>query len=80
MMVINPTVQRQQAKDIDRIQEESRKERLTIIVGAGVSINVISTSQPLNEEDCTYISESLSWLELLHHGDYVAGTPLDEAK
>ena len=58
----------QQAKFQRRVEEALKARRLTIIIGAGASINAISTSTRGDKNGRARALESMSWYGLLRHG------------
>ena len=66
------TITPQQAKYIANIKTALSNNSLTVVVGAGVSINAIYGSRRISGDDLKRVVESMSWLGLLLHGlDYL---------
>ncbi|KKY18135.1 putative tpr domain protein [Phaeomoniella chlamydospora] len=58
----------QQAKYRSRIENALKDGRLTIVIGAGVSINAIAASKRRDEDGHRRALESMNWYGLLRHG------------
>ncbi|RDW69812.1 hypothetical protein BP6252_08832 [Coleophoma cylindrospora] len=72
----------QQTKYLEKVEKALAEKRLTVVVGAGVSISAIQASKRVSEYKLSRAIESMAWLGLLRHGlDYLEEEelPLDAA-
>jgi hypothetical protein len=63
-----PIMTRQHAKNKEIVEEALRKGNLTVVVGAGVSMNAIRANKRMSSDATEDIVKSMSWLGLLQRG------------
>ncbi|RDW58657.1 hypothetical protein BP6252_13133 [Coleophoma cylindrospora] len=63
-----PKFTRQETKNIEKLGEALRNGRLTVVVGAGVSISAIRANKRLKSHETETIAKSMVWSGLLQQG------------